>query len=296
VRVIANGTELRRDTMHSVVMRNDMVPVPITIEAEIMVDEAISVDLKEGNTIIAGTEGHEFSIIKSISVADNKSSYGENQRAIKIIAVLSSFKTVSFVRSTAIVKENTTLSDVYRAAGAQITVTNDTAIGRFTCCIGESPSFYIARACQENGGVIRWKNNKLDYFRLMDLYKQVPVLSVPDVGTVDTKSGFSERHLVPSFYSVSPSGEIITGNKDKARSARFVPHMNAQQLANLTTCLIHRYTINVDYTESICAGDIVNIDNRGWFIVVTAASVFRSGTDSSGSQQYTRLWLSSVEV
>ncbi len=295
MRILVNNKEIRGDLIRFAAIRNDAVPIPVTLEAEIWIDESIENGLSEGKTIKAGNAEDEFCIIKSIKMTDRNSTGEHVMQSVKIIALIQSCAKVSFVRQSSIIKESATFSDIYKASGATIKVENDFKIDRFNCYIGETPSFHIARALQENGGIIRYKKGKMTFFRLPDLLNQKPVIALPNNASHDIKSGFSERHEVQFFYSIDDKGQFIYGNKNKARTARFMPFMNEQQLKNLTRCLIKRKIARVYYDETICAGDLVNVVGSNPLVVVTAAHVAKSGTDGTPAEQYTALWLSSVE-
>jgi hypothetical protein len=295
MKIIVDGEELRGDLIRFAVMRNDAVPIPVTLEADIRVDESIADSLRESSIIKAGINEEDFYILKVVH-GDTRGSQGTHDlKSVKIFAALDKCVEVSFVRSKPILKEKSTLSECYRASGAEVKyIDADFPIDRFSCCVGETPSFHIARALQENGGIIRWKKEAMKYFKLADLFKQEPVIKLPNDNIQDHQSGFLERHSVQSFYSLDENGKFIYGNKKKARSARFMPHMNEQQLQNLTRCLIHKKISKIYYSEDICAGDLVEFEGHDPLVVLTAAHVYTSGTDGGESSQYTKLWLSEL--
>jgi hypothetical protein len=293
-RVIVAGIELRGDVLRRVVLRSDAIPVPVTLEAEIRVDDSIRNGLAEGKTIQAGMAKDNFYIIKSVRIVERASQGNHGIEYLHIIALLEACYTVAFVRDKAIVKEKATLQQIYKAAGASLkTIDADFPVDRFMCYVGESPSFHIARALQENCGLLRWKANKMTFFKLPDLFKQKTVMALPDVSQ-DIISGFTERHEVQSFYSVNEKGEFIYGNRTKARAARFMPHMTEMQLKNLTRCLVLRKIIKLYYSEELCAGDLISIEGGNPLVIITAAHVFTSGTDGGTAEQYTKLWLSEL--
>ncbi len=296
MRIVVNGVELRGDLVRFAVLRNDAIPVPMTLEAEIRIDESIESGLKEGQVITAGVNEDKFYIIKSVKAVDRNSQGQHDMQSVKITALLESCYKVSFVRENPIVKEKATLSQCYKASGATLqAIDADFPIDKFHCYVGESPTFHISRACQENGGIIRWKKGKMKFFKLPDLFKQEPIMAIPNNSAQDIASGFSERHAIQFFYSLDPSGNFVYGNRGKARSARFMPFMNESQLRNLTRCLVQRKIARIYYSEDICAGDLINVVGAKPLVVVTAAHVSQSGTDGSPPEQYTRLWLNSLE-
>jgi len=286
----ANGKQLRGDIIKSAVLRYDMSAVPATLEAEIRVDDDLRRQLTEGNTVT--TNNDVFRIVKQ-SGGSGRSAQGQHDlSAIQITALLDACHPVTFVRQRAIIKENSSLSEIYRAAGATLSaVDGDFKVDRFNCMIGGTPSFHIAKLLQEEGGEVCWKNGKLKFVRKTDFFKQKPVMSLPDNASENIASGFLERHEIPSFYSISPAGEMIYGNREKARSAQFAPGRNEQQLVNMSRCLVRRKISKINYNDQLFAGDLIEFIGAKPLVIVTAAHAFFSGTDGSGSNQYTKLWL-----
>lgn len=290
---LANGKPIRGDIIKSFILRYDMSPVPATLEAEIRVDDELRKQLGEGKVINAN--GDDFRIIKPVGTVDNKTQGSHDISILHITALLESCYSVAFVRQRAIIKENSVLTEIYRAAGATIkAVDGDFYAGRFTCMNGETPSFHIARLLQDEGGVVRWRNGKLQFFRLADLFKQKPSLDLPNNAAEDIVSGFLERHEIPSFYSTAPDGSIIYGNRLKARSAKFAPGKNLQQLQNMSRCLVQRKVTKIPYHPSLRAGDLINFVGAEPLSIVTVAHVFIPGIDAGGAEQYSKLWLSGI--
>lgn len=295
-----NGEQIRGDLIKSAVIRSDMSPVPVTLEAEIRIDDDMSKRLAEGEIVTAGGQspesGDRLRIIKS-TVVTNRIAQGQREMdAIQITAMLDSCHNVAFVRSRAIVKENEALSSIYRATGATIKgVEADFPVPRFYCLVGDTPSFHITRVLQEEGGIVRWKNGKLKFFRLPDLFKQEPVLTLPNNASDDVDSGFLERHEIPWFFSLNDAGGFVFGNQNKPRSVRYTPFKNVQRLRNMSRCIVQRKVSKINLAFQLVAGDLVNFIGNEPLCIITAAHVFQSGTDGSGSNQYTRMWLGSLE-
>jgi len=291
---LSDGKNLRGDLIKLAVLRNDLAPIPATLHAIIRIDDGLQKLLTEGKIVAAN--GDKFYIVKA-KVANNRQSQGaKEQKSVEIMAFLDNVHTAGFVRKTAIVKEKITLSEIYRATGATLkTIDSDFAINRFYCYSGSYPTALIAQALQEQGGVVRWKNGKLSFVRLQDLFKQKPIMSLPDNAMSNTNSGFLERHEIPTFYSTDDSGQMIYGNQDKTRKMQFVPHKNLQQLQNMGRCLVHRKKAQIAYDLRIAGGDLIDIQGAKPLAIVTACHVFESGSDGTGSEQYSQLYLSSLE-
>lgn len=293
---LSNGKQIRGDLIKQAVFRSDMAPIPVTLEAEIRVDDGMKSLLSDGGTVLAGSEQVPLLIIKS---QFNAGRIAQGERAVatmRILASLEAVHPVAFVRRTAIIKENATLSSIYRAAGAKLrTIDADFPVPRFVCPVGDTPSFQIARVLQEEGGIVRWKSGKMAFIRLPDLFKQKAVANIPSNENDKTESGFLERHSIPWFYSLNAAGGFVHGNREKARAVRFSPFKNAQQVRNMSRCLVHERIAKIDYSGALCAGDAVSVADGSKLVIVTAAHVYESGTDGATPGQYSRLWLSSVE-
>ncbi len=275
-------------------LRNDAVPVPATLEAEVRAGAEMLKQLAEGQLVESC--GDQYTIIKTEYSATRQTQGSRDMGAVKITAVLNACKAIAFVTQTPVVKENATLAQIYRACGATLpNIDADLQALRFACYKGGVPSFGIARILQEEGGIVRWKNGQLRFFRLQDLFTQQPSLNLPNNDSDDVASGFKERHEVPFFYSTATDGTFVYGNQAKSRTAVYVPRLDQRRLTNLTRCLVHRKTVQIALNASLAAGDLIGIAGASPLAVVTAAHVYQSNTDGSGANQYTRLWLHSME-
>jgi hypothetical protein len=294
---LADGKQIRGDLIKSAALRYDLAPIPVTLEAEIRAgDDDMEKRLAEGQLVSVGT-GDSLRIVKSVRAVGRAAQGEREMTAIRITAMLDSCHSAAFVRSRAIIKESAALSAIYRAAGATIkAVDADFPVPRFYCPVGETPTFHIARVLQEEGGAVRWKSGRLQFVRLPDLFKQKPVLDLPNNASDDVDSGFLERHEVPWFFSLNETAGFVFGNQEKPRAVRYAPFKDVQRLRNMTRCLVHRKTSKIDFSGQIVAGDLVNFVGGDKLCIITAAHVFESGTDDGGaSNTYTRLWLGSLE-
>lgn len=292
---LENGNQIRGDLIKSSVLRSDLAPIPLTLEAEIRVDDDMARRLAEGCVLTLGS-GDAMRIVKSVKTVGRATQGKHEIAAVHITAMLDACHGIAFVRSRAIIKESAALSAIYRAAGAALqAVDADFPAPRFSCLVGDTPSFHISRVLQEEGGVVRWKAGRLKFFRLPDLFKQKAVTDLPNNASDDVASGFLERHEIPSFFSLNEAGSFVFGNRTKPRSVRYSPFKDVQRLRSMSRCLVLRKILKIDYAGQVAAGDLINFAGGDQLCVITAAHVFESGTDGSGSNQYTRLWLGSLE-
>lgn len=297
--ILENGKQIRGDLIRASTLRSDMAPIPVTFEADIRAgDDSLELDkmLAEGKVLEMGG-GDRLHIVKSVRAAGKAAQAEREVAAHRVTGLLESCLGAAYVRSRAIIKENAALSAIYKAAGATLkAVDADFPVSRFYCPVGETPTFHISRALQEEGGVVRWRNGKLQFMRLPDLFKQEPALTLPDNASDDVDGGFLERHEVPWFFSLDAVGQAVFGAREKPRVVRFSPFKDAQRLRNMTRCLVHRKTVKIDYDTRLGAGDLIAFAGGLKLAVITAAHFFSSGTDDGGdSETYTRLWLGAME-
>lgn len=290
---LSNGTQLRGDLIKKVVYRSDMSPVPATVEAEIRVDDSIRSQLGDKQTI--NVNGDDFIIVKPES-ASGRESQGEHPRdAVRITCFLAATAPVAYMQANPIIKENCLLTEIYRAAGANIrVVTSDFRAYAFTCLAGGKPSEGISQMLQEEGGIVRWKAGKLWFFRIGDLFNQSPVLTLPDNATDNVQSQLKEHDEIPTFFSFDANGNEIYGNPSGTRRRAYVPRKNQQQLYNMSRVLVRRKVSKINYNESLCAGDLINYQGADPLVIVTAAHVWTNSADGGGSSQFSKLWLSAV--
>lgn len=293
---LADGTQIRGDMIVSATLRSDLAPIPCSLELDIRTgDESIEGKMAEGETISTGS-GDKYKIVKSSKV-QSKDVQGDSLMAVRrVTALLDSCHGIAFVRSRAIIKEQASLAAIYRAAGATIkAIDADFPVPRFCCPVGETPTFHIARILQEEGGIVRWKEGRLGFVRLPDLFKQQPVATIAHSAAEDVESGFLERHEVPWFFSLNDSAGFVFGNRDKPRSALFSPFKNEQRLRNMTRCLIRRKVAKVPLDMRSGAGELIQMADGRKLVVVTAAHRWESTGDGGAGQNYSRLWLGEME-
>ena len=207
---LSNGRQIRGDLIDQAVLRSDLSPIPVTLEAEIRAgDGDFEARLQQGQ-ILKTITGDEFYIIKSERTAARAAQGDKELAGYRVTALLNCCLSVAYVRSRAIIKENATLSAIYRAAGASIpSIQSDFPVPRFYCPIGQTPTFHIARVLQEEGGVVRWKNSRLQFIRLQSILDGKVVRTLPESACLDVETGFLERHEVPWFFSLDASGGFI---------------------------------------------------------------------------------------
>jgi hypothetical protein len=285
---LPNGKPLRGDLIKAAYFRSTLAAIPCTFEATIRIDDELKKLLAEGQVLTVGSD--KFKIIKTAPFRGRAMQGQFGTDVMSITAFLESCHQLAFVRQNPIIKENATLSQIYRAAGATLkTIEGDFAVPRFSCFVGDYPTKHIAQALQEEGGQVKWKNGKLCFVRLQDFFKQKPVMTLPANAFKDLNSGFLERHEVPSFYSVKEDGGVASGNTTKTRAMRYAPLKDTLRLQNMSRCLMRRKEGKVNFDMRLTAGDLIEVQGEKNFVVITAGHAFEQV--GAAVNQYTKLWV-----
>ena len=285
-----SGVQIRGDLIEKATLRNGLYPIPVTLEAVITADDSLAAQLKQGKTLQIGS-GDKLRIIHVTAPKANTVQGIRQQSVVSLIAVLDAVHPMAFARNQATMFENSTLANIYRAVGCKLAqVDGDIPAAKFYVPVGKVATQAVAEVVQEECACVGWRAGKLFFKRLPDLYKTKTVLSLAPSGADMEQNGFLQRHQIPSFYSLSPDGSIIYGDRSKARNSQFVPGKTAAQLRNMSRCLIKRREQQVYYQQQICGGDLVEYTGeKKPLVVLTAAHVIERGST------YTKLWLGSLE-
>lgn len=286
-----DGKQIPGDLISSAVLRSDSSPVPVTLEAVIRMDDDLKRKLVEDKTLSL-PNGDVLRIVYVGATSNRMAQGNRNLGAQQVVALLDACRPMAYVRERAIIAENTTLFGLYRAAGCPLkAVEADFSVPRFVCPVGGVPTFHVARILQEEGGIVRWRNGRLQFMRIDDIFLQNPIASIPDLADEQCESGFMERHDVPWFYTLNAAGGAVFGNRSKARAVGFSPFKTPLQLRNMSSALVQRRVVKSGFSLSRLAGDLLNVAGVGNMAIVTAVNVWETGTDGSGTNQYSRFWL-----
>ncbi len=293
--VLQNGDLLSGDMLISAVLRTDLTPIPASLELTVRGSSVVESQVVEGHTITSSISSLVFRIIKvEKSTRFAGAQGGDVYPPITVTALYDPCHKIAFRRKTAVVKENVSLGAIYSACGASARIGSDFPIKRFTCLVGSVPSFYIASALQEEGGVLVLDAGKLKFVRLHDLFKSATSIVLQEDIAEEISSGFLERNEVPSFYSLDAQGRFVFGNRSKERVVKYQPRSDVRVLTNMTRALIKKRIARIDYAPQINAGNIIQVGDVK-FVAVTAAHCYASGTDGDGIDSYSKFWLAEIE-
>jgi len=291
---LANGKILRGDLLISAALRRDLSPIPVTLEADIASDESMETQLVPGQNIQCGTDTLHIVYCKRLTIPQSQ---GTHERAVlRITALLAQCHQMAFIRQRAVIKENTALSVIYRACGAQLKqIQGDMAVPRFSCLAGQVPTFALARVLQESGLCAFWQEGYLYFMRLPDLLHKEPVLTLPNTVGQDLQSGFLEHHSSAQYFSLDQHGQMINNALLHSRPCHFLPFADSHVLRNSSNRLIQDKTLSVSLNLRLCAGQIIAFSGGKLRIIVTVVHYLITSTDNgTAGESYSKLWLASL--
>lgn len=137
-----NGQYIDGACIFSAVLRSSLVPIPVTFEAEIRIDEQSASFLLEGKELKVGRWQTPVTI-KWVKDSISSVYQGGVVQIRHIIALHSATHAISHVSSKGIFLEKTNLSSVYQACGSKSAIGKDFVIDRFYLFKGQYPSFQI---------------------------------------------------------------------------------------------------------------------------------------------------------
>lgn len=263
------GAELARVTL-----RTTLEPSPANCELWAKLSKDSAPQLTEGKTLRVGRDQLPMRII----AAENaEASWSDASQPVlrKITALYAPTAPITFRSARAVIRENITLSQAYQACGASAVIGRDFQVSRFYVMQGGIPSLLIAALMQEEGGavVLASGGRRIEFMRLTDLFAQTP-LELPPTAAEDTqRSGFLERHEIPTFVSTDANGAALLGDYTKPRATRYSPQKTQRQLLAMSRCLVNAKSLVTAFSPDVQAGALFQIGKRR-FVVMTAAHDF----------------------
>lgn len=288
-----DGDMLPTDVVISWRLRSDLAPVPRTLEFTVKLIDGVEAKLKEGASIWAGRENLRFLIVKTDRAQPLGQVQGTSQQqSMKITALLYSCAAIASARSQAVVLENTTFGNAFRACGAYAQVDNDFVVPRFTCFRGKIPSYPLVQILQEEGAALVLRGGRISAMRLADMGKQVPV---DNIGQIDSSAKISSEYLqlqdVPTYYSTNDNAAMVVGPSNQTRILEYMPRTDGRRLRNASSVLVRSKSVDSNICQHIQAGDVLQVSGEN-LIVITALHAFENLEGAQESRS--RLWLGSL--
>lgn len=286
---LENGKTITGSEIYEATFRSSLEPIPCTFEARVRIYPDIAQYLLEGKKILAGRNKTPMTVVY---VKDGVSEKEQAGAVVirHVIALHANSCGISYRLERAVIREQVSLSEIYQACGGKSVVDKDFTVPRFYCYKGSLPGQQIALICQEHGGVVRWipENDKMAFTRIYDLFKQEPKVIKADEIDATQRSGFLERHEVPSYTTTQLNGVIAKGDFSKPRAVRYSPHKNEQEIFNLSNVLLNAKTVPSEYRPDVHAGDLVKIGETLFVVITAAHSVQR---DDAATEDFSMFWL-----
>lgn len=286
------GYVIPHNALMSALWRYDLIPVPLTLEFKIKVDENTA-SLQEKDIILMGEEEIPLTIVKKQSKDPDLVQDGKFIKIATYIAFLKGCENLIQPCEQAALLSETTFAEAYRACGVKVPFGSDIPLHNFHAFYGKTPSFEVSKRCCEEASVILFKDKKLHAKRLSELKKQSPILDINGREVEWENNPYIEQNSVSNFISVGEDGSTIEESLKGSQKANFYPGMDSRRLKNLRTVLIRRGSVMRQLSPNMVAGDMVNVDKVP-YIILTAAHLFDPGSGSSTGASTSRLWLAQV--
>lgn len=290
----STGHVLAHNELLDSLWRYDLVPVPLTLEFKIQVNDNTK-SLKEGELILITDDDVPMRIIKEFKTDSDLVQDGKFLSYRSFIAVLDGCERLIEPSKKAILLDSPNFSEAYRACGVKFPFESDISLHEFHAFYGKVPSFEIARRLCEEAAVIQFKNKKLNAIRLNELKKKPAIIEINGRQVEWEQNPQIEKSLIKSYITVNPDGTTIEESLKDNQAAGFYPGMDSRRLKNLRTVLVRRGSVMRQLSPNIIAGDVVNVDQVP-YIVLTAAHRYMSGTGGDSGIMATRIWIAEVST
>jgi hypothetical protein len=289
----ADGTPLRGDLITRVILRTDLTPIPSTVEISAPATRETVAVLAEGNTIRVGADQAEYEITRVQDTPEGASQGAREVKPLKVIGLLKSCAALGRRLQRSVIREGSTWGDIYRSIGATAVIGSDFPVPVFGAFVGMYPTPEVARVLQEEGAIVFYAGGKLRFHRLGELIASPADVTWATDHTEVITSDFLEKHALPFTVATMPDGSTITSGRDASRGLVYRPRGDARIVRNMGTVLVQRRKTREALSPSFNAGMRVDIAGKP-HIVITAAHVRSTSTESSGAEEFTQLWLGEV--
>lgn len=269
---LEDNTVIQGSELLEAILRTSLEPVPLTFECSVRLNEKYAPYLLENKIIKVGKEQTPVKIIyakDSVAPFNN----GNLIQVRNVIALHENSAGIATALTKAVIRENVSLSEIYRSCGGKSEVGKSFTVPRFYAYAGNTPSLLISRVCQEHGGVVRWisKYNRLEFARINDLFQQEATVVKPKNSDNTLKSDFIVKQELPRYISTDEKGAVLLSQSVQGNnSVKFVPHKSQAQLNFMANVILNAKEVPCDFSPDIHAGDIADLGGVK-MVVLTAA-------------------------
>lgn len=292
--MLSNGQFIGTDHFVSGVLRFDCVPIPASLEFQVILTPEIDALLQENSIIQVGDDYLELIIIKRVI---NTSSFLKDDKVLSIgayVAVLNGCEKLIVPSEKAIFLENTTIGAALRASGNKLKVIADVPLASYFCAVGATPSYEIARKWREEAAVMFCSiEGKIVIVRLSQIMDSEPKIELNESAVKWVKNQTQLNHTIPTYQTVNSDGSTIEGQLKGGTKTGFYPNLDARRLKNLSTVLVTKGTILRTYNPNFRAGDVFKVKDKK-YVVLTAAHRFDTGVLGAASVSASKFWIAEV--
>lgn len=292
--VIENtGEVLDNSTLVRAILRYDLVPIPCNLEITVRLNEKTQ-DLKVNDKILLLDNEIPFVIVAEQSQTSDLVQ-GQNMLGVKsYIAILDGLQKLMQPTSKAILLEHTSFHQAYKACGLKgIGFAKDVPLLEFDCFFGQIPSYEVAKRCCEEASVILFDGKTINAVRLDDLKKQQPVYKMSKFAVEWENHQVLEHSKIHNYVSIDKDGSTLVENMNQNQKANYYPNMDSRRLRNLRTVLVRKGYFQRALNLMLKAGDVVQVGDE-YYIILTVAHVYATGSLDGQHGAYTKAWLSQV--
>lgn len=293
--VLANGRVLASDVIVSVILRTDCVPVPVSVEMQLILDEEIDGQLQENALFTIAEKLYEMRIVKR-TVHESGIIRDDKQVILgAYIGILNGAERLIEPTSKAIFLKDTSIGQALRASGNKIKIGEDVPLLKYLCALGETPTFQIARGLGEEAAVMFCSREaKIDIMRLSKVMDRKPRFDIPKTAVQWITNSAVLNHELKTYQTVNADGSTVEGEFKSGKTTAFAPNKDPRRLKNLSTALVTRGTHTRSLYIDMNAGDIVSIGEDQTMLILTAVHRYDSGVLGDPSVSVTKLYLAEV--
>lgn len=294
IQIKDSGYLISATELISATFRSDLVPVPLTLEFSVSSNPRLLAGLVEGAEIILSQISATFKIVIADPVTSQQIKDGQRVGGIACIAVLSACSKLIEPCNKAIILNETSFASASRACGASVGFGDNIPLPKFTTLIGQLPASRLAKYCQQEAAVVRWKEGKVSFAKIDALMKQAPVTALDPSAVAWFVNDSIVKLQTARYVTIDADGstEYQTGTSAN-KIVKQVPGLDSRQIRNLEKVLITRGTIIRPLDLKLQAGEVVTIDKVP-YVILTAAHRFDTGSLGGSSMMVTKLWLATL--
>lgn len=291
---LENNHQIAGNDLLSVILRYDLVPIPVTLEVTVNATNELKTQLAEGKLLTLGN-GLTLKIVKSQNFDTQTIKDGHRIGSMAIIAVLAGCEPLLNATKKAVSLQSVSFSEIYRSLGAKVKIGNDIKVNSFICLKGQIPTKRIALALQKEGCVVVYNAEKkaIEIKRLQDLLSQSPsgVYDPSAVQWIENKQAITRQNT--NYLSVDSNGSDIVGQVNDNKSVDYMPRCDTRELHNLKRILMTCGVMSRTLDSQLMAGNVISVGDKKLAILTTAISL-DTGSMGGSSAIASKIWLAKM--